>query len=60
MHSRNDLMSTHEDLSVVLVQSTLVVSDSRHVLDDNAVVGVLALLVQDRVSLNHVINNIGL
>ena len=60
MHSRNNLVSTHEDLSVVFIQSTLVVSDSRHVLDDNAVVGVLTLLVQDRVSLNHVINDIGL
>lgn len=53
-------MATEEDLSVVLVQGTLVVTDSGHVLDDNTVVGVLALLVQDAVGLNHVINDVGL
>ncbi|KAI6768308.1 hypothetical protein HG530_006317 [Fusarium avenaceum] len=57
---RNGLMAAHENLGVVLVESTLVVSDSRHVLDDNAVVGVLALLVKDVVGLNHVINNVRL
>lgn len=57
---RNSLVTTHEDLGIVLVKSTLVVSDSRHVLDDNAVVGVLALLVQNVVGLNHVVHDVGL
>lgn len=53
-------MTTEEDLSVVLIKSTLVVANSGHVLDDNAVVGVLALLVQNVVCLDHVIHDIGL
>lgn len=53
-------MATEEDLSVVLIKSTLVVANGGHVLDDNAVVGVLALLVQNVVSLDHVIHDIGL
>lgn len=56
----NGLVAAHENLGIVLVQGTLVVADSRHVLDDNSVIGVLALLVQDRVGFNHVIDNIGL
>jgi hypothetical protein len=53
-------VSTHEDLRVVLVQSTLVVSNSWHVLDDNAVIWVLTFLVEDIVGSDHVIYNIGL
>jgi hypothetical protein len=53
-------VATHEDLSVVLVKSTLVVTDSRHVLDDNGVVGVLTLPVKNSVCSNHVVNNVGL
>jgi hypothetical protein len=53
-------MSSHEDLSIVLIQSALVVANGRHVLDDDCVVRVLALLVKYSVSFNHVINNIGL
>ena len=53
-------MATKENLGVVLVESTLVVGDSRHVLDDNAVVGVLALLVENVVGLNHIVDNVGL
>lgn len=53
-------MATEEDLSVVLIKSTLVVANSRHILDDNAVVGMLALLVQNVVSRDHVIHDIGL
>lgn len=53
-------MATHENLSVVLIQGTLVVGDSRHVLDDNAMVRVLTLLVEDAVRLDHVINDVGL
>ena len=54
------LVATHEDLGVVLVQSTLVVTDSRHVLDDDGVVGVLILLVQDVIGRHHVVDNVGL
>jgi myo-inositol-1-phosphate synthase len=32
------LVTTHEDLGVVLIKSTLVVTNSRHVLDDDSVV----------------------
>jgi hypothetical protein len=54
------LVATHEDLGVVLVKSTLVVTNSRHVLDDNGMVGVLTLLVKNSVCSNHVVNNVGL
>lgn len=54
------LMSTHEDLSIVLIQSTLGVSDSRHVLDNDSMVRVLAFLVQNTVCGNHVVNNVTL
>ena len=54
------LVTTHEDLGIVLVQSTLVVTDGGHVLDDDSVVGVLVLLVENVVGSNHVINDVGL
>ena len=38
----------------------LVVGDSGHIFDDNAVVRMLAFLVQNMICLNHIINNIGL
>jgi len=53
-------MTSHEDLGIVLVQSTLVVTDSWHVLDHDSVVRMLALLVENRVGFNHVIHNVGL
>jgi hypothetical protein len=53
-------VSTHEDLRVVLVQSTLIVSNSWHVLDDNAVIWVLTLFVEDIVGSDHVIDDIRL
>jgi hypothetical protein len=53
-------VTVQEDLRIVLIKSTLVVSDSGHVLDDDAVIGVLAILVQDVVGSNHVIDNVGL
>lgn len=53
-------MTAHENLGIVFVKSTLVVGNSRHILDHNAVVRVLALLVQNVVSLDHVINDVGL
>lgn len=55
----DSLVTAHENLRVVLIQSTLVVTNARHVLDHNTVVGVLILLVQDVVGSNHVIDYIG-
>lgn len=54
------LVAAHEDLGVVLVEGALVVADGGHVLDHDGVVGVLALLVQDVVGLNHVVDDVGL
>ena len=53
-------MTSHENLSVVLIQSTLVVTNSWHVLDDDSVIRMLALLVENRVGFNHVIHDVGL
>jgi len=53
-------VTAHEDLSIVLVQSTLVVTDGWHVLDDDGVVRVLSWLVENRVGLDHVIDDVGL
>jgi hypothetical protein len=53
-------MTSHEDLGIVLVQSTLIVTNSWHIFDDDSVVRVLALLVENRVGFNHVIHDIGL
>lgn len=52
-------MTTEEDLCIVLIKSTLVVGDSRHILDNNAVVRVLSLLIQNGVGLNHVVDHVG-
>ena len=54
------LVAVEEDLRVVLVKSALVVSNSRHVLDDDAVVGVFAFLVQNVIGSDHVIDDVGL
>lgn len=59
-YSRDSLVPTEEDLRVVLVKRALVVADGREVLDDDGVVGVLALLVEDRVRLDHVVDDVGL
>lgn len=53
-------MSSHKDFTVVFVQSTLGVSNSRHILDDHGVIGVFSFLVQNIVCLDHIINNIAL
>jgi hypothetical protein len=58
VNSRDGLVSSEENLGVVLIQSALVISHGWHVLDDDTVVGVLALLVQDVVSLDHVVNDV--
>jgi len=54
------LVTTHKDLSVVFVESTLVVSNGGHVLDDDAVIWVLTLGIELGVGSDHVVNNIGL
>lgn len=54
------LVSTHEDLRVVLIQGALVVAYSGHVLDHDSMVGVLAWLVEHAVSLNHIVHDVGL
>jgi hypothetical protein len=60
VEERNGLVPTHEDLRIVLVQSTLIVTYSRHVLDDNAVIRVFTLFIKDTVGSNHIIDNVGL
>jgi len=50
-------VASHEDLGVVLIQGTLVVAHSGHILDDDSVIRVLPLLIQHAVCLNHIINN---
>lgn len=60
VEERNGLVTTHKDLGIVLIEGTLVVGDGRHVLDDDAVVWVLTLLVENRVGLDHVVDDVGL
>jgi len=55
----NGLVATQEDLGIVLVEGTLVVADSGHILDDDGVVGVLALFVENRIGGDHVIDDVG-
>jgi hypothetical protein len=50
----------HKDLGIVLVEGALVVSYSRHILDDDAVIRMLTRLVKLRVRSNHVIHDIRL
>jgi hypothetical protein len=57
---RNGLVTTHEDLSIVLIKSSLVITNSWHVLDDNGVIWMLAWTVKDSVGFDHVIDNVGL
>ena len=57
---RNGLVTSHEDFGIVLIQGTLVVTNSWHVLDDNSVIRMFALLVKHCVSLNHVVDDIRL
>lgn len=54
------LVSTKENLRVVLIKSTLVVTHGWHVLDDDAMIWMLALLVKDIVGSDHVVDNVGL
>jgi hypothetical protein len=57
---RDGLMATEEDLSIVLIQSTLVVTNSWHVLNDNGVIRVFAFLVENSVGFDHVVDNVRL
>lgn len=52
-------MTVQENLGIVLIKRTLVVTDSGHVLDDNAMVGMLAFLVKDVVGSNHIVDHVG-
>ncbi len=60
IEQRDGLVAAHEDLGVVLVERALVVANGWHVLDDDGVVWVLALLVQDVVGLDHIVDDVGL
>jgi len=51
-------MTTHEDLGIVLIQGSLIVTDRWHILNYYSMIRMLTLLVQDRVRLDHVIDNI--
>jgi hypothetical protein len=53
-------VTSHEDLGIVLIKSTLVVTNSWHVLDDDAMIGVFTLLVKNSVGGDHVIDDIRL
>lgn len=53
-------MATHKDLRIVFIQGTLVITNSRHVLDNNRVVGVFVLLVQNLVGRHHIVHYVGL
>jgi hypothetical protein len=52
-------MAAHEDFGIILIESTLVVANCWHVLDDNSVIWVFTLLIKHSVGFNHVINNVG-
>lgn len=53
------LVAAHEDLGIVLVECALVVSNRWHVFDDHGVIRVFAWLVQDRICLHHIIDDVG-
>ena len=57
---RNTLVATHEDLAVVLIHGTFVITHSRHILYDDCVIRVLILLVQDGVGSHHIVHNVAL
>ena len=56
----NSLMTAHENLRIVFVESAFVVSDGWHVFDDYTVIWMLARLVEYSVGFDHIINNIRL
>ncbi len=52
------LVAVEEDLGIVLIKRTLVISNSRHILDDYAMVRVFTILVQDVVRSDHVVDDV--
>ncbi len=52
------LMTSHEDFGVILIEGTFVVTHCRHVLDHDRMIRMFSRLIQDGVSLDHVIDNI--
>src|ERR1700761_1111078 len=57
---RDGLVSTEENFGIILIESTLIIPNCGHVLDHDGVVRVLPLLIENRVRLNHVVDNVGL
>jgi len=53
------VLATEENLRGVLIHGTLAVPDVRHVLDDDAVIRVLARAIQDRIGPHHVVYDVG-
>lgn len=53
----DSLVTAHEDLRIVLIKRTLVVTHSGHVLDDYTMIRVLSRGIEDAVRFNHVIND---
>lgn len=54
------LVPIQEDLGIVLVKSALIISNSGHVLDNDAVVRMLTVLVENIVGRNHVVHYVRL
>ena len=53
-------MAAHEDLGIVFVKSSFVVTDSGHVFDNDGVVWMFAFSVQHGVCSDHVVDDVGL
>ena len=54
------VLPAHEDLARVFVHRSFRVRHIRNVFDDNGVIRVLAVLVQQRVGPDHVVNDVAL
>lgn len=55
----NSLVASKEDFCIVFVQGPLVVAYCWHILDHHGMVRMLAWLVQHRVGLHHIVDNVG-
>ena len=55
----DSLVTSHEDLGVILVESALVVAHGWHILDYYTVVWMLSLLVENVVGLDHIVYHVG-
>ena len=53
-------MTTHEYFCIILVESTLVVANGRHVFDHDRMVWMLVRLVENVVGCDHVVDDIAL